>query len=250
MLRDWTLSDKINVLSPQAERFFVRLIMKADDYGCFYADSRILKAQLFPLLEGVRDADISRWMAECQKPGLIVVYEAESKKYLQIVDFKQRLDKARSKFPLPGIVNAFPEVVNDFPAEVETERNKEPEVETEKERQVLIFPFTSDSFMQTWNILVNEKKWKKKSFSALQTSLALLSECTEEEAIEMMKNSIAGEWQGLFKLKKNINGINGKATDKNGHTIIAGRVTEEAAKKLLDAARLHAERKKDADGDT
>src|SRR5688500_18392617 len=102
VLRDWTGSDKINAVTVHAERFFTRLIMKADDYGCFYADTRLLKANLFPLLlDIVREADISRWMAECQKAGLIALYEVSGKKYLQIQDFRQRLDKARAKFPLP-----------------------------------------------------------------------------------------------------------------------------------------------------
>lgn len=137
MLRDWTDSDKVNGLTVQAERFFVRLIMKVDDYGCFYANPALLKASCFPLLlDAVREADISRWMAECQKAGLIVLYEAGSKRYLQICDFKQRLDRAKAKFPLPpadffaGTENQtcsdFPEVVNEFPPETETERKLKP----------------------------------------------------------------------------------------------------------------------------
>jgi hypothetical protein len=129
MLRDWTGSDKISGLSVHAERFFVRLIMKVDDFGCFYADTRLLKANLFPLLlDSIREADLLRWMAECQKAGLIVLYVSDSKKYLQIKDFRQRLDKAKSKYPQP--VNGFPEVVNEFPAEVEVE--VEPEVERKR----------------------------------------------------------------------------------------------------------------------
>lgn len=130
MLRDWTGSDKINSLSVNAERFFVRLIMKVDDFGCFYADTRLLKANLYPLLlDSIREADLLRWMAECQKAGLIVLYGSAGKKYVQILDFRQRLDKAKSRFPqpvngFPEVVNEFPEVVNEFPAEVEVEQKK------------------------------------------------------------------------------------------------------------------------------
>lgn len=131
MLRDWTQSDKVENISCEAERFFTRLIMKVDDYGCFWADTRLLKANLFPLkLDKVREADMLRWMAECQKAGLIVLYESNNKKYLQIQDFRQRLDKAKAKFPLPTLVNDSGEAVNDFPAELEIEVEKEIEVET------------------------------------------------------------------------------------------------------------------------
>ncbi len=146
MLRDWTRSDRVNSLSVQAERFFVRLIMKVDDYGCYYADPRILKADLFPLLENVRNTDIPRWLAECQKSGLIAMYDYEGKRYLQIRDFRQRLDKAKSKFPLPTNqpVNDFREVVNDFPAEVEVEY----EVEKEKEKREAFRPPTLDDVIE------------------------------------------------------------------------------------------------------
>lgn len=121
MLRDWTGSDKVNSLSVHAERFFTRLIMKVDDYGCFYADTRLLKANLFPLLlDDIREADISRWKAECQKAGLIALYAESGKEYVIIKDFRQRLDRAKSKFPLPKTTDT-PEVVNDYPPEREIE---------------------------------------------------------------------------------------------------------------------------------
>lgn len=102
LLRDWTNSDKIDIISFQAEVFFTRLIMKVDDYGCFWADSKRIKSHLFPLKsDSIRDADILRWMAECQKAGLLVVYGSDDKRYLQIVDFGQRLRISKSKFPLP-----------------------------------------------------------------------------------------------------------------------------------------------------
>lgn len=130
ILRDWTGSDKVNGLTIHAERFFTRLIMKVDDYGCFYADTRLLKANLYPLLlDSIREADLLRWLAECQKAGLIVLYENEGKKYLQIIDFRQRLDKARSKYPLPKPTD-FREVGNEFPAETEVETKLEGEEET------------------------------------------------------------------------------------------------------------------------
>lgn len=120
MLRDWTQSEKIDQVSGDAERFFTRLIMKADDYGCFWGDIRLLKANLFPLkLDKIREADITRWIAECVKAGLILFYEVNQKRYVQIIDFRQRLDRAKAKFPLPPEATDFREVENEFPPEVE-----------------------------------------------------------------------------------------------------------------------------------
>ena len=155
MLRDWTDSDKINVLSVHSERFFTRLIMKVDDYGCFYANTRLLKANLFPLLlDTIREADLIRWMAECQKAGLIVLYENTGKKYIQIKDFKQRLDRAKSKFPLPS-ENELQEIVNEIPPEQNRSRK---EVEKEVEVKIGVPPtHTSDEIIYFKNF----EQWVK-----------------------------------------------------------------------------------------
>lgn len=102
ILRDWTDSERVNTISVHAERFFTRLIMKVDDFGCYTANTKLIKSTLFPLLiDEVREADISRWMDECQKAGLILFYEVSNKNYIQIVDFKQRLRQAKGKYPPP-----------------------------------------------------------------------------------------------------------------------------------------------------
>lgn len=250
MLRDWTASDKINSISVHAERFFVRLIMKVDDYGCFNADSRLLKAHLYPLLlDSIREADLLRWMTECQKAGLIVLYENDSKKYLQIVDFRQRLDKARSKFPLPS-VNDFRETVNEFPAEVETE--VEPEVEKEKYSAgapVIIKPFLSERFEEAWSGWKNYKK-KDHRFSykspeserAALDDLNKLARSDEGLAIEIIKQSMAKGWKGLFELKNQANGTNRSSPGKNSKS--AG--TEALARELV--AQLNSGGEQDIDG--
>jgi len=101
ILRDWTDSESVNSLSWQAEVFFTRLIMKADDFGRHPANTKLLGSILFPLKDGIRDADITRHLAECEGAGLIAVYESESKKYLEIKNFSQRTRIMRSKYPAP-----------------------------------------------------------------------------------------------------------------------------------------------------
>lgn len=154
IIRDWTDSDKIKLIDAYAERFFTRLIMKADDYGCYFADPKLLKANLFPfLLDEVREADISRWMTACQKAGLIVLYEFNLKKYLQILDFRQRLDRAKAKFPLPTSGNPISNT-NDTPPEAEAEAD----TETEAEAAPLKTDFSDTGL--TWDIksdLLNNK---------------------------------------------------------------------------------------------
>jgi hypothetical protein len=99
IIRDWTDSEVIDILSVYAERFFTRLIMKVDDYGRYSANVKLLKSTLFPLKTDIREADISLWLTECEKCGLIALYSVAQKDYLQINNFKQKLRQKLEKYP-------------------------------------------------------------------------------------------------------------------------------------------------------
>ena len=101
ILRPWLDSEAVNSLGDAEEVFFVRLIMAADDYGRFHGSPPLLKAFLYPLKD-IRVSDIPRLIAACVKAGLILDYEVSGKRYLQIINFKQRLRVVHeSKFPAP-----------------------------------------------------------------------------------------------------------------------------------------------------
>lgn len=104
ILRDWTDSETVDMLTVHAERFFTRLIMKVDDYGRYSANLKMLKSTLFPLKTDVRETDIARWITECEKSGLIVLYSVACKEYLQINNFKQTLRQKHEKYPKPPLV--------------------------------------------------------------------------------------------------------------------------------------------------
>lgn len=208
VLRDTTDSDKINSLSVHAERFFYRLIMKVDDYGCFFADPRILKTHLYPLqLDKVKDSDVARWVSDLVTAGLITVYGSGNKKYLEIENFKQTLRQKNRKFPSQAECKQNASTLR-AECKNETKRNEsETEIRNEtKAPPALVFPFSSERFKEVWNLMVGGEKWKKKTPIALQMSLKKLSEHSEKDAIAMMENTIAGNWQGIFELKNNQNG--------------------------------------------
>lgn len=202
MLRDWTGSDKVNKLNVNSERFFVRLIMKVDDFGCFYADPRLLKANLFPLLlDNIRDADILRWMDECQKAGLIVVYENSSKRYLQILDFKQRLDKARNKYPLPtdndlrAFVNVFPAEEKGTRTEVEEKGREFPLAECKtialRDPRWIKANSTNDKELEAFNVLLEKRGHYEKNPADYKSHFAnwKLSGKTETSLPAHMQNT-------------------------------------------------------------
>lgn len=97
----WVDSEKIDSLSSDGERFFLRLLLKADDFGRYTANSQLLKSSLFPLKDGIRNTDMTRLLAECEKAGLVRCYEHASKRYCVIDNFQQRTRAMASKYPDP-----------------------------------------------------------------------------------------------------------------------------------------------------
>ena len=163
LLRDWTDSEAVNALDPAAERLFTRLLMKADDYGLYTADSMLLRANLFPrLIDQIREADITRWIAACEKAGLIRLYtiaanapttpqdsvraanagrsaqDRKGKTFLSIVNFGQRLRQRRLKYPLPPWIEVdgdLPQLDSNSPQSAATRRKSRPEAEAEVEEE-------------------------------------------------------------------------------------------------------------------
>jgi hypothetical protein len=153
VLRDWTASESVDSLSEGAEVFFTRLIMKADDYGSFHANPKLLKAALFPLKE-LKDTQILKWITECVNAKVLFVYAADGRQYLRIVNFGQRLRNMRSTFPQPD--DNSQQVAADCSKsrpETETKRN-ETESETETNAIADETPLVSvwPSFDDFWNL--------------------------------------------------------------------------------------------------
>lgn len=103
ILREGILtSDRVNELGYDSEVFYRRLMSVVDDYGRFDARPVMLKAACYPLrVDRVREADISRWIAICEKAGLIALYAVNGKQYLELADFRQQ-QRAQPKYPPPS----------------------------------------------------------------------------------------------------------------------------------------------------
>jgi hypothetical protein len=127
LLREGILtSERIEELDPQGEVFYRRLMSKVDDHGLYDARPSILRASLYPLrVDKVRESDIHRWIAACEKARLIALYAHEGrasssrwitaadlasgvkaglavseKPYLKMLDTRWQV-RAEAKFPLP-----------------------------------------------------------------------------------------------------------------------------------------------------
>lgn len=68
----------------------------------------------------------------------------------------------------------------------------------EEKDLVLTLPFTSESFLEKWNMLLQMPKWKGKQIQSLQLALKKLARYEEEFAIYLIELAITNNWQGLI----------------------------------------------------
>lgn len=81
------------------------------------------------------------------------------------------------------------------------------------EKPELIYPFTTDEFLQQWELWKDYKKkehsFKYKTLQSEQASLKELSNLSKGvvgNAIKILHQSMANGWKGFFELKNNTNG--------------------------------------------
>ena len=218
ILRDWTCSEVIDSLSIEAEVFFTRLIMKVDDFGCFHGNPKLLKSALYPLRD-IKDQKIIQLLQELQTSKIIHYYQVDSKKYLKINDFRQRLRKMKSNFPQPEDSCLSDDSQLSVNSQLETETEKKKKKKQNTEEMELTFPFLSDKFTTAWNGWKNYRKIEKrqvyKSKLTEQTALnglAVKSKNNEEVAILIILQSIENTWTGLFELKNQQKQMNSEAS--------------------------------------
>lgn len=135
VIRDgWLESESVNQLKPEEERFFLRLCLRADDHGRYHANPVLLRSTLFPLREDVRSTDIPRWLAACEKSGLVRCYEVSGTRYVEIVKFRQRMRAPVSKFPDAPTNGGHPPTHDGGPPpEAEANLDLESDLETKKD---------------------------------------------------------------------------------------------------------------------
>ena len=215
VLRDWTTSELVDELSADAEVFFTRLIMKADDYGSFYANTKLLKSALFPLKE-LKPAKIQVWIDECVIAGLIFLYSVDGKDYLRIINFNQRLRNMRNAFPHPDSNSPrVAAIVRESPPE--TKRNEtEEETEGESSLRAIDLPFGEGNDVsvswQEWQ-QYRKERGKKLTPSTVKKQLQFLAGRAGPEITAIIDQSIKNGWTGLFEIKSN-----GKGFNKNDRT--------------------------------
>jgi hypothetical protein len=232
ILRDYTDSLRFDGISAEGERLFIRLLTKADDYGRFHADPRLVCAACFPLEQGIEPKHAAKWLDELEKRGLIVRYDAEGKHCLAVINYGQRLRNHRVKFPpMEGKEMDWLPIGRDLPQLAASRRESPPESETESETETesqkgkqraaeaappLPVLLDTDGFKAAWK---DYEAYRKQAKLRRLTTMSVRDQWAEmegwghDEAVEAVRTTIRKGWQGIFKPKQNgtHNGTNGAA---------------------------------------
>ena len=93
-------SDEIDSLTWFEEVLFYRLIVICDDFGRYDGRAKIIKGSCFPLKD-ITEKDIDKALEKLSAVGLVRVYEAQGRPYLQLVTWAehQRIRNQKSKYP-------------------------------------------------------------------------------------------------------------------------------------------------------
>lgn len=212
ILRDWTESEKIDGISFHAEVLFIRLIMKADDYGSFHANPKLIKANCFPLKD-IRESDITRFLNELKDAGLIALYNAENKSFLNIIDFGQRLRTMKRKFPEMSATCGQMSATCQQPA-VECTPEVEEEVEEEyEEEEELEGAARPASFDKKETISINQLESKEGEGGKEKSSAKKEKKSISTESAEIISylNEVCGTQYQL--IPSNAEQINGRFLD-------------------------------------
>lgn len=240
VLRDYTDSLRFDGISAEGERLFIRLLTKADDYGRFHADPRLVCAACFPLEQSIEPKHAAKWLAELEERGLIVTYHAEGKHCLAVINYGQRLRNSRVKFPQPTgkdsewlpVSSDLPEFAatrrnspqlaatsGDFPPESESQTETETESQKGKQRAAEAAPplpvlLDTDEFRGAWTDYVayrKQAKLRRLMPMSVRDQWVEMEGWGHDEAIEAIRTTIRKGWQGIFKPKANGTTHNGAA---------------------------------------
>jgi hypothetical protein len=232
ILRDYTDSLRFDGIGAEAERLFIRLLTKSDDYGRYHADPRLVGAACFPLEQSIEPKQITKWLDELERRGLILRYEAEGKHLLSVINYGQRLRNTRYKFPPPEDKDRewlptgrdLPQLAatcRNSPPESETETETESETEKGKQRAAEAAPplpvlLDTHEFRVAWEDYVTyrkQAKLRRLTPMSVRDQWAEMEGWGHDEAVEAIRTTIRKGWQGIFKPKQNgtHNGNNGAA---------------------------------------
>lgn len=205
---EYLTSERVDLLDVREERFYFRLFLVVDDFGRFEANEKLLKSKVFPLKDDIRATDVTRWLAACEKAGLIRLYTVSGKRYLSIDRFAQTRANCRStksKYPDPPAEKGdFLSLANNLQANANNLQalaaDNESENENDNENDKLSLPNGSESNARarTKGEAFKLDRYPETAEDVLAICQAINSPMTKQQAQAYIDQRTVADWhQGL-----------------------------------------------------
>lgn len=239
----WT-DEKIGRLKREERLLFIGLWNLADDQGVIKNSSAYIKGQLFSYDDDLRTQTIDSWLASLINARMLVPFRFEAEGYLCIRTFNEhqlinRPSKEKFSKELMSDVKNTHGVLTEYSQQ--EGKGKEGKGKEGKDPPEIIFPFLSEEFGLLWKNWKNYKKNEfKKNYKTSESEQAALSNLCklargdEATAKEIIMQSIANQWQGLFELKTNNNEQSGSSNRKPHPGKITGEQLNKAYAKFYN----------------
>jgi hypothetical protein len=110
-------SKELANISLGAETLFYRLIVKADDFGCYHADPEIVRNTCYTRKNIVKESHVITWLEELRKNNLIEVYYNNGEAYLHLLTFDEHQQRRanKPKYPMPSDDSSCNQMQSDAP---------------------------------------------------------------------------------------------------------------------------------------
>jgi hypothetical protein len=92
-------SETLDSLSPLSEVLFYRLLVTVDDFGRLDARSSYVKSKCFPVRDSITAKDTEKLLIELHDKSVIILYEFNSRRYLQLSKWTNKPRSDVSKYP-------------------------------------------------------------------------------------------------------------------------------------------------------
>lgn len=156
-------SPRVNTLSDRAECAFVRLLLKVDDFGVYFAEPKLVRAAIWPM-KSVRDAEVVRALDEIERAGLLARFTApDGLRYLCLLRFRQKLAYGyRRRHPAPPFDEDTGEMrlelVGESPPVARLKKNKAGRSE-EKRNEVCVIAPPAPTTHDTVGASLSQEEW-------------------------------------------------------------------------------------------
>lgn len=219
---------RINRLSLQAEAWFWRVFVSADDFGNARADPELCRAATAGNRR-VTARQISGWLREMRDVKLVEFYAVKGEPFLHIVGFEAtqpagKNGKRLRRFPGPDESSGF-QVNPDGSSASDNNSDNDTHSET---KEADAPPFVSKEFQEAWAALEKHRKEIRHKITPETRKLmyAEFAEWGEQRTLAAIHLSIRKGWRGVFEGKEGRNG-NGPATKADNSLAAAERVARE-----------------------